>query len=250
MADIKKANTTMLGELTEVMHGQQVSVAGLINFIRHHQTKKGDPMAFVEIEDIQSTCEIVVFPRTFAAHRELLVEGNLIFVRGKVDAKDGRAPKVLADSITNEVTTYSAAGEASAGPPPPPGWPGTNGHQPEANGHQQSTKIMEPSMPYMPPPPPAPPAVDEEPTSPKTVPTPRWLHVTLRRTDNLAQDKHLMKIVYNLLSEKPGEDRFSLYIPSGRKKIRIDFPNQTTQDTAHLRQKLTQLLGPTAVKVD
>jgi DNA polymerase-3 subunit alpha len=248
MAAIKQASTTMLGELTEAMHGQQVSVAGLVNFIRHHQTKKGDPMAFVEIEDIQTTCEIVVFPRSYAAHRELLVEGNLIFVRGKVDAKDGRAPKVLADSITTEVTTYSAAdGTPADEPTPPPARSGTNGLLPETNGRHQSTRIMEPSMPYMPPPPPP---ADDEATPPKTTPAPRWLHVTLRRTDNLAQDKHLMKMVYSLLSEKPGDDHFSLYVPSGRKKIRIDFPNQTTQDTAHLRQRLTQLLGPTALKVD
>ena len=105
-------------------------------------------------------------------------------------------------------------------------------------------------MPYMPPPPPAPPLADEESILPKTVPVQRWLHVTLRRTDNLAQDKHLMKMVYSLLIEKPGDDRFSLYIPTDRKKLRIDFPNQTTQDTAHLRQRLTQLLGATAVRVD
>ena len=104
-------------------------------------------------------------------------------------------------------------------------------------------------MPYMSPPP-APPPAEENLTPPDRVPVQHWLHVTLRRTDNLAQDKHLMKMVYSLLTEKTGEDRFSLYIPTGRKKIRIDFPNHTTQDTAHLRQKLTQLLGPTAVKVD
>jgi len=106
-------------------------------------------------------------------------------------------------------------------------------------------------MPFMPPPPPpVPPLAEKDIVPPKTAAVPRWLHVTLRRTHNLAQDKHLMKMVYNLLSEKPGDDRFSLYIPSGRKKIRIDFPNQTTRDTAHLRQKLAQLLGATAVRVD
>ena len=103
-------------------------------------------------------------------------------------------------------------------------------------------------MPYMPPPPPNP---SEELLSPAAATlSQRWLHITLRRTDNLTQDKHLMKTVYNLLTESLGNDRFSLYIPTDRKKIRIDFPNQTTRDTAHLRQKLTQLLGATAVRVD
>ena len=77
------------------------------------------------------------------------------------------------------------------------------------------------------------------------------MHITLRRTDNLAQDKHLLRMVYNVLTQRSGNDRFSLYIPiGGHKKIRIDFPNQTTQDSAHLRQQLTQLLGATAVRDD
>ena len=149
MPMIKAANTTMLGELNETMHDQQVTVAGLVNYVRHHQTKKGDPMAFVEIEDIQTTCELAVFPRTYEAHKALLVEGNLVVVRGKVDAKDGRTPKILADTLTNEITTYKAVTEE-----PTASGQGTNGHHVEANGHQQATQIMEPSMPYMPPPPP------------------------------------------------------------------------------------------------
>ena len=105
-------------------------------------------------------------------------------------------------------------------------------------------------MPYMPPPPVPPPPPPEMPEQVPANPLPRWLHITLRRTDNVSQDKHLLKIVYNLLIETSGSDRFSLYIPSGQKKIRIDFPNQTTRDTVHLRQKLTQLLGATAVRDD
>jgi hypothetical protein len=248
MAAIKAANTTMLGELDETMHDQPVSVAGMINFVRHHQTKNGKAMAFVEIEDIQTTCELVVFPRTYEAHKELLVEGNLVLVRGKVDAKDGRSPKILADSLTNEITTYRAAAERPASPAAQP----ANGHSGHQNGAGRPAKISEPAMPYMPPPPPpAPPepALPAAETAP--APEPRWLHITLRRTDSLAQDKHLLKTIYNLLTQRSGDDRFTLYIPAGGpKKIRIDFPNQTTHDSAHLRQQLTQLLGATAVHDD
>jgi len=251
MPAIKAANTTMLGELDETMHDQPVSVAGMINSVRHHQTKKGKPMAFVEIEDIQTTCELVVFPRTYEAHKELLVEGNLVLVRGKVDARDARSPKILADSLTNEITTYNAVGDISS---PPDGSPpkGQNGHQNGSNGSARPAKISEPSMPYMPPPPPpAPPEPALRVAEAAPAPEPGWLHITLRRTDNLAQDKHLLKTVYNLLTQRSGDDRFTFYIPTGGpKKIRIDFPNQTTHDSAHLRQQLTQLLGTTAVHDD
>jgi hypothetical protein len=59
-----------------------------------------------------------------------------------------------------------------------------------------------------------------------------------------------LKEVYKLLIETPGNDQFSFYIPDGHRKIRVDFPNQTTRDTAHLRQRLTQVLGPTSIRVD
>ncbi|MDX1523360.1 MAG: DNA polymerase III subunit alpha, partial [Anaerolineae bacterium] len=44
MAEIKAAGITMLSELDESKHNQQVTVAGLVGFVRHHQTKRGDPM--------------------------------------------------------------------------------------------------------------------------------------------------------------------------------------------------------------
>jgi DNA polymerase-3 subunit alpha len=249
MAEIKAAKTTMLGELDETMHNQQVFVAGMINSVRHHQTKKGAPMAFVEIEDIQTTCEIVVFPRAYETHKELLVEGKLVLVKGKVDAKDGRTPKILADTITNEIKTYGAVGEeVTPGPPSKQTQNGANTHRQEANGSPGPVKIAEPSMPHMPAPPQAPPVEDTPETEPTT--SSHWLHITLRRTDSLAQDKYLLKTVFDLLTQNVGNDRFSFYIPGDHKKIRIDFPNQTTRDTAHLRQQLTQLLGATSVRVD
>jgi DNA polymerase-3 subunit alpha len=234
LADIKAANTVMLGELDETMNGRVVNVAGLINSVRPHQSKKGEPMAFVEIEDTQAVREIVVFPRVYAAHKALLSEGRLIFVRGKVDAPEGREPKILADSLSTEFTTYHATETQQ------PVLPG-------ANGVKSNGQIAEPAAPYQlaPPPPPFPEAPPAE-----TPPASRWLHITIPRTNNLVQDKARLKEVYKLLVETPGNDQFSFYIPDGHRKIRIDFPNQTTRDTAHLRQRLTQVLGPTAIHVD
>jgi DNA polymerase-3 subunit alpha len=238
LADIKAANTVMLGELDETMHGKQVNVAGVVVSVRLHQSKKGEPMAFVEIEDTQATRELVVFPRPYAAHKALLTEGRLILVRGKVDAQEGRPPKILADSITSELTSYRAV-EADSSPVSQPALPVANGNGVKTNG---KPAIAESTVPYPSAPPP------EEP--PAETPPSRWLHITIPRTNNLVQDKARLKEVYKLLVETPGNDQFSFYIPDGHRKIRVDFPNQTTHDTAHLRQRLTQVLGPTSIRVD
>jgi hypothetical protein len=207
--------------------------------VRLHQSKKGEPMAFVEIEDTQVSREIVVFPRPFAAHRELLTEGRLILVRGRVDGQEGRAPKILADSITHELTSYRASAASPTN--------GSNGHETKPREMGKSNILAETLVPYQPSePPPSPP--EEPPAEP--MPSSRWLHITIPRTNNLVQDKARLKEVYKLLVETPGNDQFSFYIPDGHRKIRVDFPNQTTRDTAHLRQRLTQVLGPTSIHVD
>ena len=275
MKDIQAANTTLLGEIDETMHKQPIMVAGLINFVRPHQTKKGKPMAFVEIEDVQMTREVVVFPRTYEEFKPLLKAGNLIVVKGKVDAADGRSPKILADTITTELITYRAAEEAEPTPPPEPPMPlfneeppayiaeraeqhyeiegkghsngQTNGHAHKSNGHNgnngsYSNHSPEPASTVPEPP--------QEGILHQSSPTSHRLHITLPRTGNLTSDKHRLKTVYNLLTEKNGSDDFIIYIPNGNRKIRIAFPNQSTHYTAHLEQKLVQILGAKAIRVE
>ena len=89
-------------ELVEAQEQQLVRVAGLITRIRPHTTKKGDPMAFVTIEDFQGTIELVIFPRTYAKYQELIQWDNIVMVDGKVDTR-GAEPKILVDHITMEL---------------------------------------------------------------------------------------------------------------------------------------------------
>jgi hypothetical protein len=225
-------------------------------------------MAFVEIEDIQAAREIVVFPRTFKEHKELLVIGNLIMVTGKVDAQNGGYPKILADVISNEITSYYAADEKakpqpkpavkssapkpSALQPPAQPQPAEQASQPapaktNGNGSQQSgqTQLADAAVGYhtaQPAPPPAPPL----PSAPES--KDHWLHITIPRASSFSQDKHRLKTVYNLLTETPGNDHFSLYLPSGNKTTRVDFPNHTIKDNARLRQQIVQLLGAGTIR--
>ena len=46
-------------------HEEKVRVAGMITGIRPHQTKTGKMMAWVTLEDLTGTLELVVFPRTW-----------------------------------------------------------------------------------------------------------------------------------------------------------------------------------------
>ena len=64
----------------------EVFVAGMITEVKDITTKKGDAMAVIGFEDLEGTVEIVVFPSTYKKAGEL-VEGRVVWIRGKVDIK-------------------------------------------------------------------------------------------------------------------------------------------------------------------
>ena len=109
-ANWQKVVTCSCAELDESYNDRNVVMAGMINSLRTITTKKGDPMAFVQLEDLQGQCEVVVFPRTYAEYRDLLEPDNVILVKGKAQSREGRTT-VLADSIQNFITHSSAAGD-------------------------------------------------------------------------------------------------------------------------------------------
>ncbi len=77
-----------------------VPIAGIIMDIRVIYTKKkNEPMAFVKLEDMTGTVEVVVFPRTYKENLAALVKDNAVMVEGKVEEKDGEI-KVLAEKFT------------------------------------------------------------------------------------------------------------------------------------------------------
>ena len=74
-------------------------------------TKRGDRMAFVGMEDLHGSCEVTVFPRLLESTRqELLQEGAVILVRGKVDARNERA-SIVADELLDTFEYAVAASE-------------------------------------------------------------------------------------------------------------------------------------------
>ena len=55
-------------------------------------------MAFIELEDLTGSLEVLIFPGVFQKYKDLIVEEKIILVNGKVSEKDG-IPKFLADEV-------------------------------------------------------------------------------------------------------------------------------------------------------
>ena len=76
-----------------------MTVIGVVGEIREVQTRGGRQMAFVALEDMSGSAELVIFADPFSASRELLDSGAVVAATGTVDRSRG-APKVLVDTLT------------------------------------------------------------------------------------------------------------------------------------------------------
>ena len=90
--------------ITPENNNKVVVVGGIITGVRAINTKKGDKMAFVKIENKSSETEFVVFPSIFAENGAKLEVDNVVRVKGKISASDrdgnlSSEAKVLAESI-------------------------------------------------------------------------------------------------------------------------------------------------------
>jgi DNA polymerase-3 subunit alpha len=95
------------GQLSQVEDGQGVRVLGMVSRIRPHITKKGDPMGFAGLEDIQGMIDLVIFPRTWKKYQESIRYDQVFVVEGKIDAESGE-PKLLVDRIIEDFDGLSS----------------------------------------------------------------------------------------------------------------------------------------------
>ncbi len=78
---------------------QPIRIGGLIRSCKQLKSKKGDPMAFIVVEDLLHAVEVIVFPNTYAECYNLLSSIEPIIVQGTVQ-NDERGSKIIAESIT------------------------------------------------------------------------------------------------------------------------------------------------------
>lgn len=93
----KFANTDSAG-LQERNDGEIVRIGALVRNTKTIKTKKGALMAFVAIEDLHGSVEVVVFSSVYVKVYDLLVDDKPIIVQGQLQ-KDENSLKILADII-------------------------------------------------------------------------------------------------------------------------------------------------------
>jgi len=86
-------------EANNLEDNQYVSVGGIINEIKTKTTKGNKIMAFITLEDLTGTMEVLAFPNVYEKYMGLLKEETLIVVKGRIDVKEEEAPKIIAEKI-------------------------------------------------------------------------------------------------------------------------------------------------------
>ena len=81
---------TPLDQLEDQPVGGQLRVGGLISRISALTDRRGQPFAFVTLEDIAGKGDIAFFSESYAAHRELLEQDRIILVEGRLTERNGR----------------------------------------------------------------------------------------------------------------------------------------------------------------
>lgn len=87
-----------LHRLPELSDKMTVVVGGLITGVKRTTTKSGSAMAFVTLEDLTGTTEVIIFPKTYEQVHFLLKRDAVVVVRGRLDVAEAQA-KILADRV-------------------------------------------------------------------------------------------------------------------------------------------------------
>ncbi|AXK60325.1 DNA polymerase III subunit alpha [Candidatus Chromulinivorax destructor] len=76
-----------------------VMICGLLTSKKIITTKKGDRMAFLQVDDLQSSAEIIVFPRLFAKIEPFLNDHSIFIIKGALDTMSTATCKILANEV-------------------------------------------------------------------------------------------------------------------------------------------------------
>lgn len=74
------------------------TIGGIVTKVQKILTKKGEQMAFIEVEDTTGMVEVLIFPSVLQKHFALIAESRILLITGRVSDKDG-VPKFLADDV-------------------------------------------------------------------------------------------------------------------------------------------------------
>lgn len=79
--------------------GETAIIGGMITSKTVKATRKNTMMAFITLEDLFGTVEVIIFPRDYERYKEYLLEDNKVFIKGKITVEEDKPGKLICQEI-------------------------------------------------------------------------------------------------------------------------------------------------------
>lgn len=113
-----KLNCARIGDILEeheehgrYRDGSWVSLLCIVSAVRLKATKNNSTMAFVQVEDMYGSIEVLVFPQVLTQYAHLLKENQVVLLSGRVSAREEEDAKIICEqvSLPNQVSKGGSA---------------------------------------------------------------------------------------------------------------------------------------------
>lgn len=85
--------------VAKVEDNKMVVIGGMIEGVTLKYTKQGKAMAFITLEDLTGSVEVIVFPNSYETARALIAENSKVFISGRVQAEEEKDAKLICQDI-------------------------------------------------------------------------------------------------------------------------------------------------------
>ncbi len=212
-SDIRSSGAVMVSEVIANGNGQVVTVAGMVRGLRTRSTKLGQPMAVLQLADLNKSLEVVVFSRTYERVGPTLAENAIVVVDGKFDVAEGPL-RLLADAIYSLEEAKKRRSGADVRPDAVSARSGTNGKK--SNGSGSFGRAAQISR--------------------------HRLVIEFPRGDDRVEDLERLERVYAVLQRHHGADEVEMRVRYGNNFRSLALPNKTVAVCEQLEEELGKLL--------
>jgi DNA polymerase III subunit alpha len=223
-AELAPHISAVISEVTAEMAGRDIVIAGLVTSTRPLLTRDGRTFIAAELEDLSGSTEVTVWPDVYEATRDCWQPGQVLLVHARVKARDEQR---LGIGVTM-ARRWTEDDSLEDLPTPEPEFVSqtpTNGNGNGArrgrggNGHANGSAT-----------PPPPQTAEQR--------GPRLLHITLRETDDEADDRRRLAQLVEALRSYPGSDEVRLTLRTAEDEHSLSL------GTALVTDGIEQRLGP------
>jgi DNA polymerase III subunit alpha len=82
-----------------IFDGQKTVIAGIVHQITKKTTRNNAMMAFVELEDMYGTVEVIVFPKHYERYKHFFEEDAKLIIEGRISVQEDQASKVIMETV-------------------------------------------------------------------------------------------------------------------------------------------------------